>query len=166
MGRRRISLPELGEDDELETPIAALPQRPTVTPLTDDNWQELKDKFEEGLLAGLSKDDAGAYAFMRQSDVIRLVAIELDKNPNWINDLLTVGKANLRATARVIAARKVRAGDASYVLPVVQATSPDLSPKHDPAPSGNTYNIILFKGDKVAVPSLSKATEIIDVKVE
>jgi hypothetical protein len=168
MGRRRTSLPELGEDESPQVPQS--PKPPSVVPLTEDNWQELKEKFEEGILAGLGKDDAGAYAFMRTNDVITLVAREIDANPNWLIDLETVGKSNLRATARVIAARKVRAGDASFVLPVVQATSPDLSPKVDHLGAmspriNNPINILLLPDVSRAVRELDEAVKrsIIDV---
>lgn len=103
--------------------------KPTLRKLNEENWQEIKADYEEAILSGLTKDEAASFALINDQDHDKLLVKEVEDNPNWLNDLITIGRSNLKATARVHAARKVRAGEGSFVLPVAQATSPDLSPK-------------------------------------
>ena len=108
-------------------------RRPTIRALPsstqDPLYQEILDDYEEAILSGCSKDDAAAFALISDADHSRLLANQIESNPEWLNDLALVGKSNLRATARVNAARHVRAGNPNFILPIAQATSPDLNPK-------------------------------------
>jgi hypothetical protein len=51
-------------------------------------------------------------------------------------------------------------------MPVVAALNSDLSQKHEILPQGTTYNIMVFGGDKAALPTQIPAKEIIEAKVE
>jgi hypothetical protein len=135
-------------DPEADAPTR--PPRPTLCALTDATYPDIKANYEEAILSGCSKDEAAAFALISYFDHTSFLARVLSEDPDWLNNLTAVGKTNLKATARVHTARRVRAGDAAFVMPIAQATSPDLSPRHESLPQGTTYNIMVFGGDKAA----------------
>ena len=142
------------------------PPRPTLRALTDDTYPAVRADYEEAILSGCSKDEAAAFALISDFDHTTFLARILSEEPDWLNNLTAVGKTNLKATARVQTARKVRAGDAAFVMPVVQAMNQDLSPKPvQQIPQGNTFNIVMFPSDaKKIVTREGLNSEVIDVK--
>jgi hypothetical protein len=108
------------------------PPRPTLRALTDASYPDILADYEEAILSGCSKDEAAAFSLISDFDHTSFLARVLSEDPDWLNNLTAVGKTNLKATARVQTARKVRAGDSAFVMPVVQAMNQDLSPKAPP----------------------------------
>jgi hypothetical protein len=144
--RRRSAVPDF-DDGSAPTPLR--PPRPTLRRLplgpSDPLYLDILADYEEAILSGCSKDDAAHFAIISDQDHMRLLGEQLKVNPEWINELESCGKGNLKATARVQAARKVRAGDAAFVMPIVQATNEDLNPKQSALPQGNTYNVVTYQ---------------------
>lgn len=140
---RRSNVPRLGEDDASTAPVR--PPRPTLRALTDASYPDILADYEEAILSGCTKDEAAAFSLISDFDHTSFLARVLSEDPDWLNNLTAVGRTNLKATARVQTARKVRAGDSAFVMPVVQATSPDLAPHQQALPSGNTYNVVTYQ---------------------
>ncbi len=98
--------------------------RPTLKKLPEDTnseeFLEILSDYEEGIIAGLSKDRAAAFACINEPDHLRLLAVQIAKDPEWLNDLQVVGKENMKANAQVNIARKIRSGEASMSLFVLE----------------------------------------------
>jgi hypothetical protein len=141
------------------------PRRPTLRPLTDDNWEEVAHVFIRSIMAGNDKDTSAAVAGINTMDMMRLLAVELSKNPEWLNDAAACGKVRLKGISRLKAMEKVEDGDGSFVASIVQATNSDLSPRREELSQGVTYNIMVFNGDKKNLPA-PPVEAVIDVPAE
>lgn len=150
----------------------APPPRPTIRKLpespTDPLYLEILRDYEESIMAGNDKDTSAAVALIGSDDHDRLLADQLTSNPNWLNDLTTLGRTRLKGLSRRNVARRIEEGDASMSLSIAERTNQDLSPKPTIIATSNTY--VMPEEEKKSLldkfANLAHPTTIIDVAPE